>query len=156
MIKLLVNKLNFMNIKLSKSLSIRNTVIAISALVLTACGSPESKKLPEDVAHDFVNAIYNTKNIEVIKKNSVSKLAGLVDHYRSNKMIQRNIMTLSLDSATIKVNDVGGDFFRKSKKDVKVELHIRGKYQGGIKADDRFLTMTWESDRWKVKRISKS
>lgn len=143
------------NTKLSKRLSIKTSLIAISVLFLAACGSPESKKMPEEVAYDFVNAVYNTKNIDVIKKNSVSKLAGLVDHYRSNKMIQRNIMQLTLDTATIEVSDVGGDFFRKSKKDVKVEFHIRGKYQGGIKADDRFLTMTWQSDRWKVKRITK-
>lgn len=145
-----------MNINLPKGSMIKTTLIALSSLLLLACGNPDSKKLPEEVALEFVEAIYNSKDIDAIKKHSVSKVSGLVDHYRSNKMIQRHIMELSLDSATIQVTDVGGDFFRKSKKDLKVELHIRGQYQGGIKADDRFFTMTWQSDRWKVKRISKS
>lgn len=135
---------------------IKAAIIALMALTLSACGDEESKKMPEDVAQEFVEAIYNTKDIKAIKKNSVKRVVGLVDHYRSIKMIQRNLMELSLDSATVQVTDVGGDFFRKSKKDTRVELHIRGKYQGGIVADDRFLTMTWENNRWKVKKISKS
>lgn len=135
---------------------VKTSIIAIIALMLSACGDPESKKMPEEVAQEFVDAIYNSKDIDIIKKNSVSKISGLVDHYRSIKMVQRHVMELTLDSATIKISDVGGDFFRKSKKDTKIELHIRGKYDGGIKADDRFLLMTWESNRWKVKRISKS
>ncbi|MGB0835615.1 MAG: hypothetical protein ACPGR2_13970 [Psychrobium sp.] len=135
---------------------IKATLIALMALTLAACGDEESKKMPEDVAQEFVEAIYNSKDINAIKKNSVKRVAGLVDHYRSIKMIQRNLMELSLDSATVQVTDVGGDFFRKSKKDTRVELHIRGKYQGGVVADDRFLTMTWENNRWKVKKISKS
>lgn len=137
-------------------ITVKTSIIAIIALMLLACGDPESKKMPEEVAQEFVDAIYNSKDIDVIKKNSVSKISGLVDHYRSIKMIQRHVMELTLDSATVKISDVGGDFFRKSKKDTKIELHIRGKYDGGIKADDRFLLMTWESNRWKVKRISKS
>ena len=71
-------------------------------------------------------------------------------------MIQRHVMDLSLDSAKIKITDVGGDFFRKSRKDLTVELHISGKYNGGFVADDRFFLMTFEGNRWKVKRISKS
>jgi len=147
-----------MNIKtlMPNGITIKTGIIAIFALTLAACGDAESKKMPEEVAQEFVEAVYNTKNVETIKQNSVRKLADLVDHYRSIKMIQRNIMELSLDSATVSVSDVGGDFFRKSKKDTKIELHIRGQYNGGIKADDRFLLMTWESNRWKVKRISKS
>jgi uncharacterized lipoprotein YehR (DUF1307 family) len=147
-----------MNIKnlMPNGITVKTSIIAIIALMLLACGDPESKKMPEEVAQEFVDAIYNSKDIDVIKKNSVSKISGLVDHYRSIKMIQRHVMELTLDSATVKISDVGGDFFRKSKKDTKIELHIRGKYDGGIKADDRFLLMTWESNRWKVKRISKS
>jgi len=147
-----------MNIKtlLPKSVILKTGIIAIFALTIAACGDTQSKKMPEEVALEFVEAIYNSKDIETIKSNSVSKLAGLVDHYRSIKMIQRHVMELTLDSATIQVTEVGGDFFRKSKKDTKIELHIRGKYNGGLKADDRFLLMTWESNRWKVKRISKS
>lgn len=144
------------NLLLPAGVKIKATIIALFALTLVACGDKESKKMPEEVAQEFVEAIYNSKDINEIKNNSVKRVAGLVDHYRSIKMIQRHVMELSLDSAKVQVTDVGGDFFRKSKKDTKVELHIRGLYQGGIVADDRFLTMTWESNRWKVKRISKS
>ena len=144
------------NFLLPRGVKIKATIIALFALALSACGNNESKKMPEEVAQEFVKAIYNAKDIDDIKNNSVKKVAELVDHYRSIKMIQRHIMELSLDSATVQVSDVGGDFFRKSKKDTRVELHIRGKYQGGIVADDRFLLMTWENNRWKVKRISKS
>lgn len=140
---------------LPTGIKLKSTLIAVLALALVACGDPESKKMPEEIAKEFVEAIYNAKDIKEIKENASTKLSGLVDHYRSIKMIQRHVMELSLDSATVQVTDVGGDFFRKSKKDTKVELHIRGKYQGGIVADDRFLLMTWESNRWKVKRVSK-
>jgi len=147
-----------MNIKtlMPNGKTIKSGIIAIFAMTIAACGDAESKKMPEEVAQEFVQAIYNTKDIDTIKKHSVSKVADIVDHYRSIKMIQRHVMELTLDSATVQITDVGGDFFRKSKKDTKIELHIRGKYNGGLKADDRFLLMTWESNRWKVKRISKS
>lgn len=138
-----------------KGVTLKATIVIICSLMMAACGDAESKKMPEEVAQEFVDAVYNSKDLETLKKHSVSKVSGLVDHYRSIKMIQRHVMELTLDSATVKVTDVGGDFFRKSKKDTKIELHIRGQYDGGLKADDRFLLMTWESNRWKVKRISK-
>ena len=135
---------------------IRNTLIAALALGLAACDDNHSKKLPEQVAKEFVDAIYNTKDIKVIKSLSSSKISNIVNHYRSIKMIQRHVMDLSLDSAKIEVSDVGGDFFRQTRKDLTVELHISGKYDGGFVADDRFFLMTFEDKRWQVKRISKS
>ena len=110
--------------------------------------------MPEEVAQEFVEAIYNAKDIDEIKENSVKRVAGLVDHYRSIKMIQRHVMELSLDSATVQITDVGGDFFRKSKKDTRVELHIRGKYQGGVVADDRFLLRFRNSLHFQIGRAS--
>ncbi|MDP2560219.1 hypothetical protein [Psychrobium sp. 1_MG-2023] len=123
---------------------------------LTGCGGADSKKLPEDVAEEFINAVYNTKDISVIKQHSSDKVLDLIEHYRTVKMIQRHLMDLTLDSAKIQVTDVGGDFFRKSKKDNKVEIHIRGDFQGNKKADDRFILMTWQDGRWKVKKVTKS
>lgn len=134
----------------------RGALVAMLSIGLMACGETESKKLPEDVAKEFIEAIYNTKDIKAIGPLSTSKVSDIVNHYRSVKMIQRHVMDLSLDSAKIKITDVGGDFFRKSRKDLTVELHISGKYNGGFVADDRFFLMTFEGNRWKVKRISKS
>jgi len=147
-----------MNIKsiLSNRLLKRISIIIISALVLTACGE-EKIKLPEKAAEKFAKAVYNSQDIDEMKQHSNEKMATIIGHYRSIKMIQRNIMELSLEpQVTIEVKSVGGDFFRKSKKDTKVELHIRGNYEGGIKADDRFLLMTWVDGSWKVKRVTKS
>ncbi|NRA62739.1 MAG: hypothetical protein HRU25_17965 [Psychrobium sp.] len=146
-----------MNIKnkLMASRLIKLSIASLFGLMLSACGDTDSKKMPEEVATDFINAIYNSKDIKTIKFNSSDKVQDLIKHYRSVKMIQRHVMDLSLDSANVEINDVGGDFFRKSKKDTKIEVHIRGKFDGGFKADDRILTMTWQDKRWKVKKISK-
>lgn len=132
------------------------SLVTVVFFALTACGDPASKKMPEDVAQEFIEAIYNDKDLKVIKSLSTSKLKGIIGHYSSIKMIQRHIMDLSLNKATVEVTDVGGDFFRKSRKDLTVELHISGKYNGGFVADDRFFLMTYEDNRWKVKRIKKS
>jgi len=139
----------------SMSLIKRISIIIFSALILTACGA-EKVKLPEKAAEKFAKAVYNSHDIDEMKQHSNEKMTTLIGHYRSIKMIQRNIMELSLEPPVkIEVKSVGGDFFRKSKKDTKVELHIRGQYNGGIKADDRFLLMTWIDGSWKVKRVSK-
>ena len=135
---------------------LRCSFVAIAFLTLTACGEPASKKLPEQVATEFIKAIYNDNDLKTIKLLSTSKLKGIIGHYSSVKMIQRHVMDLSLDKANVEVTDVGGDFFRKSRKDLTVELHINGKYNGGFVADDRFLLMTFENGIWKVKRIKKS
>jgi len=146
-----VNNLQFIYRNFLKSL-----IIVISSIAIISCGDDNSKKMPEEVAFEFIEAVYNSKDLAAIKAHSTTKLTKLVTHYRSIKSIQRHIMDLRLDSATIQITDVGGDFFRKSKKDTKVELHIRGQWQGGLVADDRFITLTWEEKRWKVKKISKS
>ena len=135
---------------------LRKGLIVALAIGVTACGDKESIMLPEQVAKEFVDAVYNQKDIKTIKSHSTKKIADIVGHYRSIKMIQRHVMDLSLNKATIEVSDVGGDFFRKTRKDLTVELHIRGKVNGGIVADDRFLLMTHQDGRWKVKRISKT
>jgi hypothetical protein len=135
---------------------LRKALIVALAVGVAACSDEATKMLPEQVAKEFVEAVYNKKDIKSIKSHSTEKIADIVNHYRSIKMIQRHIMDLSLDKATIEVSDVGGDFFRKTRKDLKVELHISGKYNGGFVADDRFLLMTHEDGRWKVKRVSKS
>jgi len=127
-----------------------------ASLTLFGCGDAASKKMPEEIAYEFVEAIYNQKDFKIIQSHASDKLTGLIGHYRTVNMIQRHVMDLRLDSATIKISDVGGDFFRKSKKNTKIELHIRGQWNGGLVADDRFLTMTWEGKRWKVLKISKS
>lgn len=134
------------------------STIALTILItltLASCGNSASKKMPEEVAYEFVDAVYNSKDVTAITNTTTDKLTKLVTHYRSVNMIQRHIMDLRLDSATIQITDVGGDFFRKSKKDTKIELHIRGQWQGGLVADDRFLVMTWQDDRWKVAKIIK-
>lgn len=136
--------------------TLRWTVVAAIATLVMACGEQDSNKLPEQVAKEFVKAVYNDKDIKLIKSLSTDKISSIVDHYRSIKMIQRHVMDLSLDSAKIKVNQVGGDFFRKTRKDLTVELHINGKFNGGFVADDRFLLMTFNNGQWKVKKISKS
>lgn len=136
---------------------VKSIVILLATIGIISCGGDDnSKKMPEEIAFEFVDAVYNKKDLELIKGHSTAKLEKLADHYRSIKSIQRHIMDLRLDSATIQVTDVGGDFFRKSKKDTKVELHIRGNWQGGIVADDRFLTLTWQDNRWRVAKINKS
>jgi len=135
---------------------LRNSLIVALAIGVTACADEESIMLPEQVAKEFVDAVYNKKSIKAIKAHSTKKISDIVSHYRSVKMVQRHVMNLSLDKATIEVSDVGGDFFRKTRKDLTVELHIRGKANGGIVADDRFLLMTHQDGRWKVKRVSKS
>lgn len=138
---------------------IRSTLIVVLALGLIACSESNEGnaiKLPERVAEEFVDAIYNSKDIKLIDSLSTSRVSEIVYHYRSIKMIQRHVMDLSLESAQITVTDVGGDFFRQTRKDLTVELHISGKYDGGFVADDRFFLMTFEDKRWQVKRISKS
>ncbi len=132
--------------------------IMLASITIISCGGGDdnSKKMPEEIAFEFVDAVYNKKDLELIKGHSTDKLAKLASHYRSIKSIQRHLMSLRLDAATIQITDVGGDFFRKSKKDTKVELHIRGEREGGIVADDRFLTLTWQDNRWKVAKVSKS
>ena len=48
------------------------------ALALSACGDKESKKMPEEVAQEFVEAIYNAKDIDDIKGITLLKrVAGL-------------------------------------------------------------------------------
>jgi len=135
----------------------RIIMVLLASLAIISCGGDEhSKKMPEEVAFEFIDAVYNKNDLTLIKSHATPKLAKLAIHYRSIKSIQRHMFDLRLDSATIQVTDVGGDFFRKSKKDMKVELHIRGKWQGGVVADDRFLLLTWHDNRWKVAKISKS
>jgi len=132
-------------------------VIGLASFCVISCGGDaNSKKMPEEVAYEFIDAVYNKKDLKLIQSHSTSKLAKLAHHYRSIKSIQRHLLDLRLDAATIEITDVGGDFFRKSKKDTKIELHIRGKWQGGIVADDRFLVLTWQDNRWKVAKINKS
>lgn len=131
--------------------------IILGSVSLAGCGGDtHSKKMPEEVAYEFLDAIYNKKDLKLIKIHSTDKVAKLADHYRSIKSIQRHLIDLRLNSATIQVSDVSGDFFRKSKKDTKVELHIRGEWEGGVVADDRFLTLKWQNNRWKVSKIDKS
>ena len=41
----------------------KGALVAMLSIGLMACGETESKKLPEDVAKEFIEAIYNTKDI---------------------------------------------------------------------------------------------
>ena len=132
-------------------------LIAVTLLMtlLSGCGDKSKVKMPEDVAKEFLEAIYVTGDLKTARQLSVKELSDLLYHYRSMSTIQRHVLGLRLTTADITVRDVEADFFRRSEKDVKVELHIRGDFEGDRRADDRFLLMTKDGRRWKVKRITK-
>lgn len=128
---------------------------ALIMALLAGCGQQGDKKMPEDIAKEFLEAIYVSPNLEIAQSLAGDELAELLYHYRSMAMIQRHIIGLRLTTAEVFVRDVEVDFFRRSEKDTKVELHIRGDFEGDQRADDRFLTMTKIGDHWKVKDIKR-
>lgn len=129
--------------------------LSLILLLLTGCSQKVEKKMPEEVAKEFLEAIYINKDLKAARLLSTQELSDLLYHYRSIAMIQRHILDFRLSTAEIFVRDVDADFFRRSEKDVEVELHIRGDFEGDRRADDLYLTVTKVGRHWRVKSIKR-
>jgi len=115
-------------------------------LSLTGCSQQEEIVEPEDVALQFFNAVYNTKDAETARALVGDKIGELIDHYRSISNIQRHVIGMQMPgrpSIDVEVKNTSADFFRRlDKKHVQVEVRFSSEVDGRKYYDSRTVILT--------------
>ena len=92
-------------------------VIGISAILLTillTSGCDNDSRAfskigsdPEEIAISFVESIYESDSLDYAKSISSPRLAGLIDRYRTNRNVQKNLFYQMYDKFDIQSESQG-------------------------------------------------
>ena len=110
-------------------------------------------KSPEAKAIEFLDNIYNKRNVKKASKLVNSRLKDLMNHYHIASSVQRHMLNLAMTNVKFEVDDVDIDFFRKFSKDVTVKIKLLGLKGGEKWMDDRTLRLKKRNGKWVIVEI---
>ena len=129
-------------------------IILCLVIVITGCDQSSSSdivpKSPEAKAIEFLDNIYNKRNVKQAIKLVNPRLKELMEHYHIASSVQRHMLNLAMNDVVFEVDDVDIDFFRKFSKDVTVKIKFIGLKGGENWVDDRTLRLKKRSDIWVI------
>ncbi len=110
-------------------------------------------KSPEAKAIEFLDSIYNKRDVKRAGTLADSGLRDLMNHYHISSSVQRHMLNLAMTDVKFEVDDVDIDFFRKFSKDVTVKVKLIGLKGGERWTDDRTLRLKKRGGKWVIVEI---
>ncbi|WP_338049502.1 hypothetical protein [Parashewanella hymeniacidonis] len=112
--------------------------------------SSVSAKSPEAKSIEFLDNIYNKRDVKAAMTLVNPRLKDLLKHYHIASSVQRHMLNLPMTNVQFEVDDVDIDFFRKFSTDVKVKVKLLGLKGGEKWMDDRTLRLIKQQGQWVI------
>ena len=110
-------------------------------------------KSPEAKAIEFLDNIYNKRDVKSASKLVDTRLQELMRHYHIASSVQRHMLNLAMTNVKLEVDDIDIDFFRKFSTDVTVKVKLLGLKGGEQWLDDRTLRLKKRNGNWVIVEI---
>ncbi|MEH8020950.1 MULTISPECIES: hypothetical protein [Rheinheimera] len=126
-------------------------------LLLAAC-SDEPKVnaqwgTPEYIASEFLNALYNERDLDKAKKLSTKEFAELMQSYGTVRQVSRTLVNASFDTVDIRVNRSGGNLREQYEDIAKIALLLTGIHDGKQIDELRTVELIKQNNRWVVSAV---
>ncbi|KFZ37962.1 hypothetical protein HR45_05470 [Shewanella mangrovi] len=129
-------------------------LVLLASSLLVGCDNVEDGELkPEDVATEFLRAIYIDRNIENALPYVTPQIQEVMKSYYIAASVQRYMLGLSMTDVTLSVEDIDIDFFRKFADETTVVIKLTGKKGGSDWIDDRTLRLKKTRSGWIITEI---
>ena len=155
----------FIKVKSTK-MNVVQRVIGCCALVLTllfmsGCDN-DSRAFskvgsdPEEIAISFVESIYESDSLEYAKSISSPRLAALIDRYRTNRNVQKNLFYQMYDKVDIQSEGQGRAGRQEFAKQATIMVLLKGDYNGDTIVQIRKVKLSREGSNWQVNAVEVS
>ena len=136
-------------------------VIVLALLMINGCDNdsrPFSKvgSDPEEIAISFVKSIYETDSLEYAKSLSSPRLAALIDRYRTNRNVQKNLFYQMYDKVDIQSESQGRAGRQEYAKQATIVVLLKGEYNGDIIVQIRKVRLSRDGRDWQVNAVEVS
>ena len=132
----------------------RYLILLLLSLVMLGCDEAQDAPMkPEDVASNFMRAIYVDRNVEQALPYVTPDIRKVMKSYYIAASVQRYMLGLSMTDVTLSVEDIDIDFFRKFSNDTTVVIKLVGKKGGQDWVDDRSLRLQKTRTGWIITEI---
>lgn len=137
------------------------SVIVLALLIINGCDNdsrPFSKvgSDPEEIAISFVKSIYETDSLEYAKSLSSPRLAALIDRYRTNRNVQKNLFYQMYDKVDIQSESQGRAGRQEYAKQATIVVLLKGEYNGDIIVQIRKVRLSRDGRDWQVNAVEVS
>lgn len=137
------------------------SVIVLALLMFNGCDNdsrPFSKvgSDPEEIAISFVKSIYETDSLEYAKSLSSPRLAALIDRYRTNRNVQKNLFYQMYDKVDIQSESQGRAGRQEYAKQATIVVLLKGEYNGDIIVQIRKVRLSRDGRDWQVNAVEVS
>lgn len=137
------------------------SVIVLALLMINGCDNdsrPFSKvgSDPEEIAISFVKSIYETDSLEYAKSLSSPRLAALIDRYRTNRNVQKNLFYQMYDKVDIQSESQGRAGRQEYAKQATIVVLLKGEYDGDIIVQIRKVRLSRDGRDWQVNAVEVS
>ncbi|WP_100641539.1 hypothetical protein [Alteromonas facilis] len=142
----------------------RAVLIMVAAVSLFACSEVKqgegvgkygmmADNTPEYAAVMFMNSIYNEENLDGALKLSSERMTRLINNYRTNRNVQRNLVGLMYD--TVEISPEGSDSVGRTEfaDSAEVTLFLTGFYNDDKIDELRTVQLMKVRGDWKVDKI---
>jgi len=137
------------------------SVLVLALLMINGCDNdsrPFSKvgSDPEEIAISFVKSIYETDSLEYAKSLSSPRLAALIDRYRTNRNVQKNLFYQMYDKVDIQSESQGRAGRQEYAKQATIVVLLKGEYNGDIIVQIRKVRLSRDGRDWQVNAVEVS
>ena len=137
------------------------SVIVLALLLINGCDNdsrPFSKvgSDPEEITISFVKSIYETDSLEYAKSLSSPRLAALIDLYRTNRNLQKNLFYQMYDKVDIQSESQGRAGRQEYAKQATIVVLLKGEYNGDIIVQIRKVRLSRDGRDWQVNAVEVS
>ncbi|MCH1923657.1 hypothetical protein L9G74_04820 [Shewanella sp. C32] len=132
----------------------RYLILLALSLTMLGCGDVQDAPMsPEDVARNFLTAIYVDRDVEQALPYVTPQIQKVMKSYHIAASVQRYMIGLSMTDVTLTVEDIDIDFFRKFSDETTVVIKMTGKKGGQDWIDDRSLRLKKTRQGWIISEI---
>lgn len=111
---------------------------------------------PEEIAISFVESIYESDSLDYAKSISSPRLAGLIDRYRTNRNVQKNLFYQMYDKVDIQSESQSRAGRQEYAKQASIIVLLKGEYDGDIIVQIRTIKLSREGRVWQVNAVEMS
>mgnify|MGYP000079560357 CR=1 FL=1 len=134
-----------------------STVILISGCDSgEACAFAKVGSDPEDVALRLVKSIYETNSLDYALAKSSPRLAKLINRYKTNRNVQKNLFYQMYDKVEVKTESQGRAGRKEFAKQASIVVLLKGEYNGDTIVQLRNIKMSRAGKEWQVSAVEVS